>query len=461
MAILSRDLLVIGSGPAGHGGAMAAARLGKSVAVVERKGSAGGPALQAASLPSKALRQAVLSLSRPPAPVPGSSPPAPLPDDLLPLLRERVRVVVEREREAARAVLRAHGVTILEGAARFVDARTVEVTPAVGAPTLVRVGTVLVACGSRPATSPDFPLDGVRTFTSSDLLRLDRLPGELLIVGGGVVGLEIASSLTALGVPVTVVEQSPLLLPVADREVVQILSEALRRRGVTLRLGEKVTRVTFLRDGRVRAAVEGGRSLHAEALLLAVGRQGNADMIAPEKAGLAVDSRGRLAVDADFRTGVPGVLAAGDVIGFPSLASVSREQGRVAVERAFGLESSYRLERLPIAIYTLPEAAMVGWTEEALAGHVPYEVGLAHFSDLPKGRIQGSAEGMLKLLFDRTDHRLLGVHVVGEGAAELIHVGQMAMELGGTVDALASAPFATPTFAEAYRVAARNGLDRL
>ena len=242
------------------------------------------------------------------------------------------------------------------------------------------------------------------------------------------VGLEIASSLTALGVPVTVVEQSPLLLPFADREVVQILSEALRRRGVTLRLGEKVTRVTFLRDGRVRAAVEGGRSLHAEALLLA---------------------------------GVPGVLAAGDVIGFPSLASVSREQGRVAVERAFGLESSYRLERLPIAIYTLPEAAMVGWTEEALAGHVPYEVGLAHFSDLPKGRIQGSAEGMLKLLFDRTDHRLLGVHVVGEGAAELIHVGQMAMELGGTVDALASAPFATPTFAEAYRVAARNGLDRL
>jgi NAD(P) transhydrogenase len=223
-----------------------------------------------------------------------------------------------------------------------------------------------------------------------------------------------------------------------------------------------VTRVAVLRDGRLRASVEGSRPLHADALLLATGRQGNGDLLGVENAGLKADARGHLQVDRDFRTAVPDILAAGDVIGGASLASTSAEQGRVAAERAFGREARLRPELLPAGIYTIPEVAMVGPTEQDLAaGHVPYEVGLAHFDELPRGRLLGGASGLLKLLFDRRDQRLLGVHIVGEGATELIHVGQTALALGGTIDTFADAVFGTPTFAEAYRAAARNGLDRL
>lgn len=455
------DLLVIGSGPAGHSGAIAAARLGKRIAIVDRKGAAGGNGLQDGTIPSKAFREAVLQLK-------GSGPLAPRAatstSDAISLgrLATKVRLVVEREREAARAELRRSGVEAIDGTAWFVDPHTVEVAPSAGPPLRLRAENVLIACGSRPATSPDFPLDGVRTFAAHELLRLESLPRELLVVGAGIVGLEIASMASSLAIPVTVVEQGASMLPFVDREIEEALEAALRRRGILFRFGEKVTRVTVQRDGRVRASIEGARPLHSEALLLAVGRQANGDLIGVERAGLKVDARGRLEVDSDFRTAVPHILAAGDVIGFPSLASASAEQGRVAAERAFGREAPLRPERLPIGIYAIPEVAMVGRTEQDLvAALVPYEVGLVHFEELPKGHVLGRAEGMLKLLFDRRDRKVLGVHIFGEGATELIHVGQIAIELGGTVDTFADVVFNTPTFAEAYKVAARNGLDRL
>jgi NAD(P) transhydrogenase len=223
-----------------------------------------------------------------------------------------------------------------------------------------------------------------------------------------------------------------------------------------------VTRLTIRRDGRVRASIDGGRPLTAETVLLAAGRQGNGDLLSVENAGLKTDARGRLAVDGDYRTAVPHILAAGDVIGYPSLASTSVEQGRIAVERAFGREARPWPQCLPIGIYTIPEVAMVGRTEEELAADlVPYEVGLAHFPELPRGRLLGGSEGTLKLLFDRRDRKLLGVHVLGEGATDLIHVGQTALALGGTVETFADAVFNTPTFAEAYKKAARDGMDRL
>ena len=454
----SYDLLVIGSGPAGQAGAIAAAGLGKRVAIVERKRGAGGAGLHEGMIPSRALRAAILQSRDGPASR-ATTPPGTL---SLGSLAERVRLVAREEQRIAREELRRSDVEAFEGHAGFLDPGTVEVTTAAREVLRLCADRVLVACGSRPSSSPDLPIDGVRTFSAHDLLRLESLPGELLVVGAGLVGLEIASMLSTLGIPVTVVEQSASMLPFVDREIVEALATALRRRGTAFRFGERVTRLTVLRDGRVRASIDGGRPLDAEAILLAVGRQGNGDLLGVENAGLKTDARGRLAVDRDFRTAVPHILAAGDVIGFPSLASTSAEQGRIAVERAFGREAPLRPECLPAGIYTIPEVAMVGRTEEQLAAElVPYEVGLAHFEELPRGRLLGEAEGTLKILFDRWDRRLLGIHIVGEGATELIHVGQTALALGGTIDTFADAVFNTPTFAEAYKKAARNGLNRL
>ena len=453
------DLLVIGSGPAGHAGAIAAARMGKRVAIVDGRGEAFGASLREGMIPSRALREVLLhprdGLAAPHAETsPGTL--------SLSRLAERVRLVAGRELRSAREELVRSGVEPFEGRARFVDSRTVEVASGRGAPIRLEAGRVLVACGSRPFSPPDLPLDGVRTFSSRDLFHLERLPGEVLVVGAGVDGLEMASVLSSLGVPVTVAEQGSSMLPFVDREIVELLGAALGRRGAAFRFGEKVTRLTLLADGSVRASVEGSRPLRSEALLLAVGRQGNGDLLGAEGAGLKVSARGRLHVDRDFRTRVPHILAAGEVIGRPALASTSAEQGRVAVERAFGREARFRPELLPACLYTIPELAMVGPTERELAAAlVPYEVGLAHFDEPPGRRLPGGEKGTLKLLFDRRDRRLLGVHIVGEGAAELVHAGQSVLVRGGTIDSLADAVAGIPTFSEAYAAAVRNGLGRL
>jgi NAD(P) transhydrogenase len=457
------DLVVIGSGPAGQKGAIAAAKLGKRVAVVDRVGMVGGVCLHTGTIPSKTVREAILHLT-------GFRQRTFYGKDYVVSeriaardLTHRVTAVIGREVEVVRSQLRRNGVTTLVGTARFVDPHTIEVTPELGTPDLVTADHVLVACGTRAARSESIPLDGVRIFDADQLPTISELPRELIVVGAGVVGLEYASMMTALDIKVTIIDQRPTLLDFVDRELIEGLLYHMRRRGATFRLGETVASVGTDAQGRVEAVLESGKKVRGQALLYTVGRQANSDLLNLEAAGLAADARGRIAVDPCFRTAVPHIFAAGDVIGFPSLASASTEQGRMASAHMFGAACRPQApELLPYGIYTIPEISMIGRTEQQLTeARIPYEVGIAKYEELAKGQILGDDTGILKLLFDPTTLTLLGAHAIGDGATELIHVGQAVLALGGTIEYFRDAVFNYPTLAEAYKVAALAGLNRL
>ena len=457
------DLAVIGSGPAGQKGAIAAAKLGKRVAIIDRHEMVGGVCLHTGTIPSKTVREAILYLS-------GFRQRSFYGRDYVVSQRisardlaHRVQSVVAREMEVVRNQLRRNGVTSLAGTARFADPHTLEVTPAEGRPTLVRAEHVLIACGTRAARSPQVPIDGVRVFDADQLPAVPELPQELIVVGAGVIGIEYASMLTALDIKVTIIDQRPTLLDFVDRELIEALGYHMRRRGATFRLGETVTSVGVDAQGRVEAVLESGKRVRGQALLYTVGRQTNGDLLNLEAAGLSTDARGRIPVDECFRTHVPHIAAAGDVIGFPSLASSSAEQGRLASNHLFRApRAPAQAELLPYGIYTVPEISMVGRTEQQLtADRIPYEVGIAKYDELAKGQILGDDTGMLKLLFDPETRRLFGVHVIGEGATELIHIGQAVLALGGTIEYFRDTVFNYPTLAEAYKVAALAGLNRL
>lgn len=457
------DLAVIGSGPAGQKGAIAAAKLGRRVAIIDRHEMVGGVCLHTGTIPSKTVREAILYLS-------GFRQRSFYGRDYVVRdrisardLAHRVQAVVAREVEVVRNQLRRNGVDSLAGSARFVDPHTLEVTPTAGPPTRVRAAHVLIACGTRAARSPDIPLDGQRIFDADQFPTVTDLPRELLVVGAGVIGLEYASMLTALDIKVTIIDQRPTLLDFVDRELIESLAYHMRRRGATFRLGETVASVGTDAQGRVEAVLESGKRVRGQALLYTVGRQSNSDRLDLAAAGLTADARGRIPVDARFRTGVPHIAAVGDVIGFPSLASSSAEQGRLASNDLFGVpREAAPADLLPYGIYTVPEISMVGRTEQQLtADRVPYEVGIAKYEELAKGQILGDDTGMLKLLFDPDSLRLLGVHVIGEGATELIHIGQAVLALGATIEYFRDTVFNYPTLAEAYKVAALAGLNRL
>jgi NAD(P) transhydrogenase len=455
------DLVVIGSGPAGQKGAIAAAKLGKRVAVIDRPLMIGGVSLHTGTIPSKTAREAALYLS-------GFRQRAFYGQDYT--LKEKiavfdisvqVRKVVEREGEVVRAQFRRNGIAILPGIARFSDPHTLTVESE-DHPRVVWGDYVLIACGTRPARSPDIPFDGRHIVDADQLEQIEEIPRRPIVVGAGVIGLEFASIHAALGSEVTVIDERPTLLDFVDREIVAMLFTALRREGVTFRLGEKVVSVALDDQDRVAARLESGKQLHGDALLYAVGRQGNADRLSLEAAGLTVDARGRISVNEQFQTAVPHIYAAGDVIGFPALAATSMEQGRLAARHMFGAAAVSAPELLPYGIYTIPEISMVGQTEEQLtAARVPYEVGVSSYEEVARGQIVGDATGLLKLLFDPESLRLLGVHVIGENAAELIHIGQAVLALGGSVDYFRDTVFNYPTLAEAYKVAALNGLNKL
>ena len=455
------DLVVIGSGPAGQKGAIAASKLGKRVAVVDRKERIGGVCLHTGTIPSKTLRESILYLS-------GYRQRAfygrdySLKDEIsVGDLSSRVRKVMGREMEVVRAQLKRNRVTTVHGSARFLDPHAVEVQTQDGS-VLLRAGNVLVACGTRPAESPTVPLDGRRILDSDQLLQSELLPRELIVVGAGVIGLEYASMMTALNIRVTIIEQRPTILDFVDREMVEALYYFMRQRGATFRLGEKVVSVGVDGRDRVVASLESGKQVHGDALLYTVGRQANADLLNLEAAGLAADSRGRLAVNEHFQTAVPHIYAAGDVIGFPSLASTSMEQGRLASCHMFGGPESSRKEFLPYGIYTIPEISMVGSTEQELtAAKIPYEVGQAKFEELAKGQMLGVDVGLLKILFDPKSLKVLGVHAIGESAAEIIHIGQAVLSFGATIEYFRDTTFNYPTLAEAYKVAGLDGLNRL
>ena len=457
----SYDLVVIGSGPAGQKGAICAAKLRKKVAIVDRGQRLGGVSLHTGTIPSKTLREAILYLS-------GFRQRSFYGSDYvlqeiisMPDLSRRVTKVREHELEVVRNQLRRNGVTVLEGSARFTGPNALSVETNEGSRT-IKAENVLIACGTRPARHPDIPCDGKCIFDSDQLIALDvEMPRSAIVVGAGVIGLEYASMLTALNIKTTVVDQRPTLLDFVDREIIDALTYHMRVRKTIFRLGEQVKSVS-VDAGRLVARLESDKTLSADALFYTVGRQANTDQLDLPAAGLKADARGRVAVDHQFRTAVPHIFAAGDTIGFPALASTSMEQGRRAALAMFGRSQDAQELPLPYGIYTIPEISMVGRTEQELtAGKVRYEVGIARYEELAKSQILGDHSGLLKLVFDPDSLKLLGVHCIGERAAEIVHIGQAVLAFGGTIGYFRDAVFNYPTMAEAFKVAALDGFNKL
>lgn len=463
MSVSEFDLVVIGSGPSGQKSAVAAAKLGKRVAVVDRNQMIGGVCVHTGTIPSKTLREAILHLKAFTEAVPYSNNGQDKTDVSVQDLAFRVQSIISRETTVIQAQLKRNRIAVFEGAARFVDPHTVQVESLTQQPVTLRGEHIVIACGTRPAHSPEIACDGKRVIDTDQLPGMNGLPREAIVVGAGVVGIEYASFLATLGTEVTLIDQRPGILDFVDREIIEALCYHLRQTGMTFRLGEKVTRVGIdeQRD-RVFAELESGKRVAAEMLLYAVGRQANGDQLNLEAAGLQADSRGRLSVNQSLQTAVPHIYAVGDVIGFPALASTSMEQGRLASCHMFGVPFAHMPELFPYGIYTIPEISMVGRTEEQLtAKKVPYEVGIAKYAELAKSMMLGDKNGMLKLLFERNTHELLGVHAIGERATEIIHIGQAVLSYGGKVDYFRDAVFNYPTLAEAYKVAALDGLNKL
>jgi NAD(P) transhydrogenase len=457
------DLLVIGSGPSGQRAAVSAIKKGKHVALVEMRSVVGGVCINTGTIPSKTMREAVLHLSgynyrsiygmnyRVKEKITMAD------------LAFRVQHVIKTEIDVTEAQLSRNGVEVVNGIARFEDEHHVHVEGSRGSSTY-EADNIVVAVGTRPASSPTVPVNGRTIINSDQVLELVDLPKSLIVVGGGVIGVEYTCMFAALGVRVTLIEKRPRLLEFADQEIIEALSYHLRDSRVTMRLGEEVASVEELPDGTgVVANLESKKRVSGDALLYAVGRQGNIDDLNLHAAGIEADKRGRIPVDKDFRTKIPHIYAVGDVIGFPALASVSMEQGRIAAARAFGDELVQSNPSFyPYGIYTIPEISFIGKTEEQLTEEdVPYEVGVAYYREIARGQIRGDTTGRLKLIFHRQTKQVLGVHIIGEGASELVHIGQAVMVLNGTVDYFIDNVFNYPTLAECYKAAAFNGINRL
>jgi NAD(P) transhydrogenase len=456
------DLIIIGSGPAGQRAAIYATKLGKRVAVIERMHSIGGVCINTGTIPSKTMREAVLHLSgynyrsiygmnyRVKEKITMAD------------LAFRVQHVIKTEIDVTEAQLSRNGIDVLAGIASFEDPTHVKVTNEATA-TIYEATKIIIGTGTKPANSPKVPINGRNIVNSDQVLDLPNLPKTLLVVGGGVIGVEYTCMFATLGVRVILVEKRPRLLEFADQEIIEALSYHLRDSRVTMRLAEEVESVEELPEGGVVANLESKKRVSGDALLYAVGRSGNIDELNLSAAGIEADSRGRIPVDKDFRTKTPNIFAVGDVIGFPSLASVSMEQGRIAVARAF--DNPHLISNpsyYPYGIYTIPEISFIGKTEEQLTDEdVPYEVGVAFYREIARGQIRGDTTGRLKIVFHRETKLILGVHIIGEGASELLHIGQAVMSLGGTVDYFIDTVFNYPTLAECYKAAAFNGLNRL
>jgi NAD(P) transhydrogenase len=456
------DLLVIGSGPSGQKAAIQAAKLGKRVAVVDRRGQLGGVSIHTGTIPSKTMREAVLDeLARRPLDVPDPIHPEYHERAAMDFLRERTARVVSAETAVVREQFRRNGVGLLLGSAEFLDDHTVEVDDA-GTKQVYSGEKIVIAVGTNPARPPDVDFDDRTIIDSDGLLKLEnRVPRTLTVVGAGVIGVEYASIFGALGTKVTVVDQRPRLLSFLDGEISEALQYILRRENVTFRLNEKVAGVTRHDGHGVVTNLASGKAIASEAVLYATGRQGCTDALVLDRAGLSADQRGRIPVDKQFRTEVPHIFAVGDVAGPPGLAATAMEQGRLASLYAFDQPVHSLHELIPTGIYAIPEVSMVGRTEEELTdAAVPYVAGVARWSEMARGLMSGDEDGLLKLLVSPDDRQLLGVHVLGTGATDLVHIGQAVMGLGGGADFLVSAVFNYPTFAESYKIAALDALNR-
>jgi NAD(P) transhydrogenase len=464
----SYDLVVIGSGPAGQKAALNAAKLGKRVAVVEREHLVGGGCIHTGTIPSKAIREAVLHLTGiRERSLYGEGYTVKQTITMHDLLY-RARHVVRSEVDVIRGQMARNGVSMLFGDAVFVDPHTVRVIRD-DQSTIVRGHHVLIAVGTEPARPASVPFSAGRVIDSNGLLDLAAVPRSMTIVGGGVIGTEYACMMAAVGARVTLVESRPRLLEFIDDEIAESLQFRMREMGIRLRLGESVSSIELREDesdeanpyGTVEANLASGKVVRSDTLLYAIGRQGATEKLNLAAAGLAADDRGRLKVNERYQTEVPHVYAAGDVIGFPALAATSMEQGRLAACHMFGVLAEAANPLFPFGIYTIPEISMVGQTEQALtANNVPYEVGMARYRETARGLLIADPHGLLKLLFDPQSRELLGVHAIGTGATELIHIGQTVLAAGLPIDYFIDTVFNYPTLAECYKVAALDGVNR-
>jgi NAD(P) transhydrogenase len=455
------DVIVIGSGPGGQRAAIQSAKAGKRAVVIEKKNALGGVCVNTGTIPSKTMREAVLHLSGFHAQNFYGMDYRVKDHITMEDLNFRVHRVIENEVSVTNAQLQRNGIDVIHGTASFLDPHRVRVEGS-GSYGELEADYVIIAVGTKPAESEKVRVNGNTIISSDQVLSMPQIPKTLIVVGGGVIGVEYCCMFAVLGVRVTLVERRPRLLDFADGEMVEALCYHLRDRRVMLRLNEGVESVEETVDGKVVACLESKKKIIADALLYAVGRQGAVDGLNLPAAGLQADERGRIKVDADYRTTQPHIFAVGDVIGFPSLASVSMEQGRIAAARAFNISVHSDPAHYPYGIYTIPEISFVGKTEEQLtAEDVPYEVGIAYFREMARGQISGDTAGRLKLIFHRETKKLLGVHIIGDGAAELLHIGQAVLALDGTVDYFVNTVFNYPTLAECYKTAAFAGLNRL
>ena len=457
------DLIVIGSGPGGRRAAIQAAKFGKSVLVVERGKRVGGVSVHSGTIPSKTLRETSLNLSgwrerefygrsyRVKQNITA--------DDL----KKRLHMTLDHEVEVLEHQFARNSVQTLHGMARFQDPYTLKVTLGDDEELVLSSDKFIIATGSQPYRPEYIPFDGVSIFDSDEILNMKRAPKSIAVIGGGVIGVEYATIFSALDIPVTLIESRETILDFVDQEIIATLLHELRDRGVVLRLGTAIKEITRVKNGRCKITLKSGRLVRSDMVLFAAGRYGATGELGLEDVGIFPDDRGRLSVDGKtFQTDVANIYAVGDIIGFPSLASTSMEQGRIAACHAFNQLGYAPPEFFPYGIYSVPEISTVGMTEEeAKTARIPYEVGIARFRETSRGHIMGLDSGMMKMIVSLETRKLLGVHIIGEGATELIHIGQAVLNLNGPVEYFVENTFNYPTLAEAYKIAALDVWNRM
>jgi NAD(P) transhydrogenase len=457
------ELIVIGSGPAGSHAAIQGAKLGRSVLVVENRLRVGGVSVHTGTIPSKTLRETVLNLSgwrerrfygltyRVKKDINGKD------------LGARLHMALDYEIDALEHQFARHNVRTSAGMAQFLAPHIITVYNHAGEEKLFHGEKLVIAVGTTPSRPPHIPFDDYRIVDSDSLAVNPRVPRSLTVAGAGVIGIEYAAIYSALDVPVTIVEPRNNFLEFVDREIIEEFVHDLRCRGVQLRLGASVQGAEIDVQGQTVSRLSDGRILRSDMLLFAAGRKGATGTLALDKSGLDVDERGRLRVDPrTYQTRVPHIYAAGDVIGFPSLASTAMEQGRMAASHALSATMPQPAGYSPHGVYAVPEISAIGLTEQDVRDKgIPYECGIARFRETSRGRIMGLQSGMMKMIFALDDGKLLGVHIVGEGATELIHIGQAVLNFGGTLDYFIDSTFNHPTLAETYKIAALDAFNRM
>jgi NAD(P) transhydrogenase len=456
------DLLVLGSGPAGQRAAVQAAKIRKRAAIIDRREVVGGVCVNTGTIPSKSFKEAVLFLSgyrqrniygagyRVKSEIEMTD------------LTFRCQRIMQSEIEVIKAQLARNHVDVIYGRAKFVDEHTVEITSATGITTRKTAEAFVVAVGAVPNRPDNVKFNGTSIFDSDDILNLAKLPRDLTVVGGGVIGTEYGSMFAALGVHVTIVDARKRLLGFVDEEIIECLQYQMRSMGLTLRLGEEVKSCAPREDGQVVTLLKSGKVIVSDCCLFSAGRKSATEDLGLENVGIKTDERGRLPVNEFYQTSAPHIYAAGDVIGFPALASTSAAQGRLATAHLFGISDKTMDVPLPYGIYSIPEISYVGYNEDELTKQeIPYETGLARYREIARGHIIGDENGMLKVLFHRKTSQVLGVHIIGEAATELIHIGQAVIALKGGLKYLRDAVFNYPTLAECYKVAALDGYNKL